>query len=95
MNIPHTTPAPIENAVYTDEFLTHWADVYVERGIRDYGVQLEFFLIAPRQILAWIEAGRLRRLSELAGESLGTVRQFVSRRAAERVMRTENPIVHR
>jgi hypothetical protein len=54
---------------YSDDYLDYWADVYVGRAVRDYGVQLEYFLMAPHQILDWIGTGRLRCLDDLAREA--------------------------
>lgn len=47
---------------FPDEHLTHWADVYVTRSVREYGVLLETFLRDPVPILAAIDHGRLRKL---------------------------------
>lgn len=40
---------------YPDETLNHWADVYVSRRVRGYGISLEAFLAYPQQMLARIE----------------------------------------
>lgn len=50
---------------YDDGYLNHWADVYVERNLRDYGVTLESFLQAPQSILISIDTGHLKRLADI------------------------------
>lgn len=40
---------------YPNETLNHWADIYVARGMRGYGISLEAFLAYPHQILTRID----------------------------------------
>jgi len=51
---------------HTDEHLNHWADIYVERGIKAHGISLDAFLAYPHQMLARIDRieSTARKLSE-------------------------------
>lgn len=40
---------------YPDETLNHWADIYVARGVRKFGISLEAFLAYPHQMIARID----------------------------------------
>lgn len=53
-------------ATYSDAYLQEWSDVYVQRGVRNYGVHLEFFLIDPQRILDRIDSGRMLRLDQMS-----------------------------
>lgn len=52
-------------STHTDEHIQRWSDIYVEKGVRDYGVHLEFFLIDPQRILDNIDSGRMLRLDQI------------------------------
>ena len=51
----------------TDHIRDRWEQVYRDRGLRDYGVLLEYFLQAPEIILARIDSGQLLPL-DIDGE---------------------------
>ena len=40
---------------YPDAYLDHWSDIYVSRRVREHGITLEQFLVAPHQMLARVE----------------------------------------
>lgn len=56
---------PATRTTHTDEHLQRWSDIYVDRGVRDYGVHLEYFLVDPQPILDAIDSGRMVRLDQI------------------------------
>ena len=50
---------------YTDESIHHWADVYADRRVHDYGVHFDSFMQAPQTILDRIDAGLMKRLDQI------------------------------
>lgn len=51
---------------WPDDYLNHWADVYVARGVRRYRITLEQFLARPEQMLVRVE--RFETANRLAAE---------------------------
>ena len=56
---------PATRTTHTDEHLQRWADIYVGRGVLEYGVRLEYFLLDPQPIIDAIDSGRMLRLDEI------------------------------
>jgi hypothetical protein len=47
---------------YPDEYLDHWGDEYVRRGLTRYGILFETFLGSPREIIDAIDETDFRPL---------------------------------
>lgn len=72
---------------YPDEYLNHWADVYVDRKLKRRGITLEQFLVAPHQMLARVT--RMEAADHTAREPI----QPRCQRRAEASLRQRGPVL--